>query len=134
MLTCFLILSTNLDWKILYILPIISILAMAANWGWFILRFILSLCQNIERHFLWPLFSLLQCSIAAIRMLQLINGMVLKIYMHKPHPVCQHHSLSVSWVPRSSTCPLKSFFWLLTHVIYLKLTRVLYKCLLSQAE
>ena len=67
--------------------------------GCFILRFILSLCQNIERHFLWPLFSLLQCSIAAIRMLQLINGMVLKIYMHKPHPVCQHHSLSVSWVP-----------------------------------
>ena len=34
---------------------------------------------------------------------------------------------------RSSTCPLTSFFWLLSHVIYLKLTRVLYECLLSQA-
>ena len=27
--------------------------------------------------------------------------------------------------PRSSTCPLTGFFWLLSHVIYLKLTRVL---------
>ena len=27
--------------------------------------------------------------------------------------------------PRSSTCPLTSFFWLLSHVIYLKLTEVL---------
>ena len=35
---------------------------------------------------------------------------------------------------RSSTCPLTSFFWLLSHVIYLKLTKVLYECLLSQAE
>ena len=35
-------------------------------------------------------------------------------------------------LPRSSTCPLTSFFWLLSHVIYLKLTRVLYECLLSQ--
>ena len=26
---------------------------------------------------------------------------------------------------RSSTCPLTGFFWLLSHVIYLKLTRVL---------
>ena len=26
---------------------------------------------------------------------------------------------------RSSTCPLAGFFWLLSHVIYLKLTRVL---------
>ena len=36
--------------------------------------------------------------------------------------------------PWSSTCPLTSFFWLLSHVIYLKLTKVLYECLLSQAE
>ena len=30
---------------------------------------------------------------------------------------------------RFSTCPLTSFFWLLSHVIYLKLTKVLYECL-----
>jgi hypothetical protein len=30
-------------------------------------------------------------------------------------------------------CPLTSFFWLLSHVIYLKLTRVLQECLLSQS-
>ena len=36
--------------------------------------------------------------------------------------------------PMSSTCPLTGFFWLLSHVIYLKLTRVLLDCLLSQAE
>ena len=35
---------------------------------------------------------------------------------------------------RSSTCPLTGSFWLLSHVIYLKLTKVLYECLLSQAE
>ena len=35
---------------------------------------------------------------------------------------------------RFSTCPLTSFFWLLSHVIYLKLTKILYECLLSQAE
>ena len=35
---------------------------------------------------------------------------------------------------RSSTCPLTGFFWLLSHVIYLKLTKVLYEFLLSQAE
>ena len=34
----------------------------------------------------------------------------------------------------SSTCPLTGFFWLFSHVIYLKLTKVLYECLLSQAE
>ena len=34
---------------------------------------------------------------------------------------------------RSSTCPLTGFFWLLSHVIYLKLTRVLKECLLSQS-
>ena len=39
-----------------------------------------------------------------------------------------------SYISRSSTCPLTSFFWLLSHVIYLQLTRVLYECLLSQAE
>ena len=33
---------------------------------------------------------------------------------------------------RSSTCPLTDFFWLLSHVIYLKLTKVSYECLLSQ--
>ena len=30
----------------------------------------------------------------------------------------------------SSTCALTGFFWLLSHVIYLKLTKVLYECLL----
>ena len=35
---------------------------------------------------------------------------------------------------RSSTCPLTGFFWLLSHVIYLKLTRELIECLLSQAS
>ena len=34
----------------------------------------------------------------------------------------------------SSTCPSTSFFWLLSHVIYLELTRVSYECLLSRAE
>ena len=34
----------------------------------------------------------------------------------------------------SSTCALTSFFWLLSHVIYLKLTKVLEECLLSQTE
>ena len=33
---------------------------------------------------------------------------------------------------RSSTCPLKSFFWLLSHMIYLKLKRVLSESLLSK--
>ena len=32
----------------------------------------------------------------------------------------------------SSTSPLTGFFWLLSHVIYLKLTKVSYECLLSQ--
>ena len=36
--------------------------------------------------------------------------------------------------PCSSTCALTGFFWLLSHVIYLKLTRVLQGCLLSQAS
>ena len=31
---------------------------------------------------------------------------------------------------RSSTCPLTSFFWMLSQVIFLKLKKVLYKCLL----
>ena len=35
---------------------------------------------------------------------------------------------------RSSKCSLTGFFWLLSHVIYLKLTKVLYDCLPSQAE
>ena len=35
---------------------------------------------------------------------------------------------------RSSTCGLTGFFWLLSHVIYLKLTKVLLECLLSQTE
>ena len=35
---------------------------------------------------------------------------------------------------RSSTCALRGFFWLLSHVIYLKLTRELQECLLSQAS
>ena len=35
---------------------------------------------------------------------------------------------------RSSTCPLTGFFWLLSHMIYLKLTRVLKVCLLSQSQ
>ena len=34
----------------------------------------------------------------------------------------------------SSTCDLTGFFWILSHVIYLKLTRVLYPFLLSKAE
>ena len=34
---------------------------------------------------------------------------------------------------RSSTCPLTGFFWLLSHVIYLKLRKVLYECLLSHS-
>ena len=34
----------------------------------------------------------------------------------------------------SSTCALRGFFWLLSHVIYLKLTRELQECLLSQAS
>ena len=105
------------------LLPIISILAMDVNWGLLILRFILSLCQNIERHFLWPLFSLLQCSIAAIRMLQLINGMVLKIYMHKPHPVCQHHSLSVSWVPNQIRVNNINFNILQNSILFCKILK-----------
>ena len=35
---------------------------------------------------------------------------------------------------RSSTCALTGFFWLLRHVIYLKLTKVLKECFLSQTE
>ena len=31
------------------------------------------------------------------------------------------------------TCPLTGFFWLLSHMIYLKLTKVSYECLLSQS-
>ena len=34
---------------------------------------------------------------------------------------------------RSSLCRLTCFFWLLSHVIYFKLTRVLEKCLFSQS-
>ena len=34
---------------------------------------------------------------------------------------------------RSFTCPFTSFFWLLSHVIYLKLARVIQECLLSQS-
>ena len=36
--------------------------------------------------------------------------------------------------PRFSTCALTGFFWLLSHVIYLKLTKVLKECFLSQTE
>ena len=36
-----------------------------------------------------------------------------------------------NWIQWSSTCPLTGFFWLLSHVIYLKLTKVLYECLFS---
>ena len=35
---------------------------------------------------------------------------------------------------RSFTSALRGFFWLLSHVIYLKLTRELQECLLSQAS
>ena len=35
---------------------------------------------------------------------------------------------------RSWTCALTGFFWLLSHVIYLKLTKVLIVCFLSQTE
>ena len=50
--------------------------------------------------------------------------------------------LNIQWLPnevllkifRSSTCPLTGFFGLWSHVTYLKLTRVLYECLLFQAE
>ena len=45
---------------------------------------------------------------------------------------CQKILSSVTLL-KSSTCPLTGFFWLLSHVIYLKLTKVLYECLLSQA-
>ena len=34
----------------------------------------------------------------------------------------------------SATCALTCFFWLLSHVIYLKLTKVLTECFLSQTE
>ena len=34
----------------------------------------------------------------------------------------------------SSTCALTGFFWLLSHVICLKLTKVLKECFLSQTE
>ena len=37
------------------------------------------------------------------------------------------------WFLWSSTCPLTGFFWLLSHVIYLKLTKVSYECLPSQS-
>ena len=43
----------------------------------------------------------------------------------------KHNSNTVLW---SSTCALKGFFWLLSHVIYLKLTKVLKECFLSQTE
>ena len=33
----------------------------------------------------------------------------------------------------SSSCPLTSFFWLLSHMIYLELIKVLLECLLSQS-
>ena len=36
--------------------------------------------------------------------------------------------------PGSSACALTGFFWLLSHVIYLKLTKVLKECFLSQTE
>ena len=36
-------------------------------------------------------------------------------------------------IPRSSTYCLPGFFWLLNHVIYLKLTIFLYECILSQS-
>ena len=39
-----------------------------------------------------------------------------------------------AYIPRSSTCALRGFFWLLSHMIYLKLTRELQECLLSQAS
>ena len=35
---------------------------------------------------------------------------------------------------RSSTCALTGFFWLLSHMIYLKLTKVLKECFLYQTE
>ena len=35
---------------------------------------------------------------------------------------------------RSSTCPLTGFFWLLSHVIYLKLTKILYEWFFPKAE
>ena len=52
---------------------------------------------------------------------------------------CHTWNGQISWVKkssfylRSSTCPLTGFFWLLSHVIYHKLTKVSYECLLSQS-
>ena len=50
----------------------------------------------------------------------------------KKHPYSQKKKENqINWYSRcfawfkSSTCPLTSFFWLLSHVIYLKLTRIL---------
>ena len=44
----------------------------------------------------------------------------------------------IKWVKvlrlRFSTCALRGFFWLLSHVIYLKVTRELHDCLRSQAS
>ena len=44
------------------------------------------------------------------------------------------HKRYWDWCPRSSTWALTGFFWLLSHVIYLKLTKVLKECFLSQTE
>ena len=45
----------------------------------------------------------------------------------------EYMSNRISQCLRSSACPLTGFFWLLSHVIYLKLTKVSYECLLSQS-
>ena len=43
------------------------------------------------------------------------------------------YNCQLTWL-WSFTCALKGFFWLLSHVIYLKLTKVLKECFLSQTE
>ena len=50
------------------------------------------------------------------------------------HPFRNQQSyLAFIWAVGSSTCPMTGFFWLLSHVVYLKLSKVSYECLLSQS-
>ena len=57
-----------------------------------------------------------------------LRGNLSPRYFGKTTP---HFYQEISDKYRSSTCPLTSFFWLLSHVIYLKLTKELKECLLS---
>ena len=56
------------------------------------------------------------------------------VHFALPKQAIRWYQLVLQSRQRSSTCALTGFFWLLSHVIYLKLTKLLKEYFLSQTE